>query len=95
MYGRLLQAARLATIGEMAAGVGHELNQLAVLDNGPGVLPQALAQIFDPFFSTKSAGAGLGLAISNTVVRAHGGSLMYHPNTPAGACFAIRIRAES
>ena len=66
-----------------------------MLDNGPGVLPQALAQIFDPLFSTKSAGAGLGLAISNTVVRAHGGSLMYRPNTPAGACFAIRIRAES
>jgi len=68
--------------------------EIAVLDNGPGVLPQALERMFDPFFSTKSAGAGLGLAISNTVARAHGGSLTYRPNTPAGACFAIRIPAE-
>ena len=68
--------------------------EIAVLDNGPGVLPQALERMFDPFFSTKSAGAGLGLAISNTVARAHGGSLTYRPNTPAGACFALRIPAE-
>jgi two-component system sensor kinase FixL len=69
--------------------------EIAVLDNGPGVLPQALEQMFHPFFSTKSAGAGLGLAISSTLVRAHGGTLTYRPNTPAGACFAIRIRGES
>ncbi len=69
--------------------------EIAVLDNGPGLSPQALERMFDPFFSTKPEGTGLGLAISNTVVRAHGGSLTYRPNVPGGACFAIRLPAES
>jgi two-component system, LuxR family, sensor kinase FixL len=69
--------------------------EVTVLDNGPGLSPQALERIFDPFFSTKAEGTGLGLAISNTVVRAHGGSLTYSPNTPTGACFSIRLPAET
>jgi two-component system, LuxR family, sensor kinase FixL len=69
--------------------------EITVLDNGPGLSPQALERMFDPFFSTKPEGTGLGLAISNTVVRAHGGSLTYHPNMPGGACFSIRLPAET
>lgn len=69
--------------------------EISVLDNGPGLSPAALERIFDPFFSTKAEGTGLGLAISNTVVRAHGGSLTHRPNTPTGACFSIRLPAES
>ena len=69
--------------------------EIAVLDNGPGLSPQALERMFDPFFSTKPDGTGLGLAISNTVVRAHGGSLTYSANTPSGACFSIRLPAET
>lgn len=68
--------------------------EIGVLDNGPGLSPQALERMFDPFFSTKPEGTGLGLAISNTVVRAHGGSLTYRPNIPVGACFSIRLPAE-
>ena len=66
-----------------------------VLDNGPGLSPEAHGRMFDPFFSTKAEGTGLGLPISNTVVRAHGGSLTYHPNAPSGACFSIRLPAET
>lgn len=69
--------------------------EVTVLDNGPGLSPQALERLFDPFFSTKPEGTGLGLAISNTVVRAHGGSLTYRPNVPGGACFSIRLPAET
>jgi two-component system sensor kinase FixL len=69
--------------------------EITVLDNGPGLSPQALERMFDPFFSTKPEGTGLGLAISNTVVRAHGGSLTYRPNSPGGACFSIRLPAEN
>ena len=65
--------------------------EIAVLDNGPGLAPEVMARMFDPFFSTKPEGTGLGLAISNTVVRTHGGSLTYRPNTPCGACFSIRL----
>jgi two-component system sensor kinase FixL len=85
--------AREVTVRTSLIPGGHA--EIEVLDNGPGVLPQALERMFDPFFSTKQAGAGLGLAIGNTVARAHGGSLTYRPNTPAGACFALTIRAES
>jgi len=69
--------------------------EIAVLDNGPGLSPQALERMFDPFFSTKPEGTGLGLAISNTVVRTHGGALTYGANIPHGACFSIRLPAET
>lgn len=69
--------------------------EIAVLDNGPGLAPQAVERMFDPFFSTKPEGTGLGLAISHTVVRAHGGVLAYHPNIPRGALFSIRLPAEA
>jgi two-component system, LuxR family, sensor kinase FixL len=69
--------------------------EIAVLDNGPGLSPEARQRMFDPFFSTKAEGTGLGLAISNTVVRAHGGSLTYRANSPGGACFSIRLPAET
>ncbi len=67
--------------------------EIAICDNGPGLSPQALERLFDPFFSTKAEGTGLGLAISNTVIRAHGGTLGHRPNTPRGACFYIRLPA--
>jgi C4-dicarboxylate-specific signal transduction histidine kinase len=66
----------------------HEV-ELAVSDNGPGLPPEAMPRLFDPFFSTKANGTGLGLAISNTIARAHGGSVGYRPNQPSGACFYI------
>jgi len=69
--------------------------EIAVLDNGPGLSPQALERMFDPFFSTKPEGTGLGLAISNTVVRTHGGALTYGANTPSGARFSIRLPPQT
>jgi len=63
--------------------------ELAVIDNGPGLAPDAVTRAFDPFFSTKGNGTGLGLAISNTIARAHQGSVGYRPNPPVGACFYL------
>jgi len=85
-------ASRELTVRTMLASDGDV--EITVLDNGPGLSPQALERMFDPFFSTKPEGTGLGLAISNTVVRAHGGSLTHRVNTPSGACFSIRLPAE-
>ncbi|MGA8096926.1 MAG: ATP-binding protein [Steroidobacteraceae bacterium] len=82
----LLLRTRLAASGDV---------EIAVLDNGPGLAPQTVERMFDPFFSTKPEGTGLGLAISHTVVRAHGGALAYRPNTPRGASFSIRLPAEA
>jgi len=69
--------------------------ELAVIDNGPGLAPEVLKRLFDPFFSTKESGTGLGLAISNTIARAHGGSVGYRPNEPDGACFYILLPTQS
>jgi two-component system sensor kinase FixL len=69
--------------------------ELAVIDNGPGLPPEATSRLFDPFFSTKENGTGLGLAISNTIARSHGGSVGYRPNQPSGACFYIALPAQT
>jgi two-component system, LuxR family, sensor kinase FixL len=68
--------------------------QLSVIDDGPGVSPQALKRIFDPFFSTKENGTGLGLAITHTIARSHGGSVGYRPNVPTGARFDILLPTQ-
>lgn len=86
------------TARELAVRTGFASDEdveITVLDNGPGLSPQAIERMFDPFFSTKPEGTGLGLAISNTVVRSHGGSLTYRANPPVGACFSIRLPAET
>jgi len=69
--------------------------RLMVCDNGPGLTPDTVKRVFDPFFSTKENGTGLGLAISSTIARAHGGSVGYRANTPSGACFYIAVPTQS
>ena len=69
--------------------------EVAVIDNGPGLAAEAMSRLFDPFFSTKESGTGMGLAISNTIARTHGGSVGYRPNQPSGACFYILLPAEA
>lgn len=67
--------------------------RLTVRDNGPGVPPDIADKIFDPLFTTKSAGkgTGVGLALCNRIVASHGGtiSLQQAPNT--GACFVVDL----
>jgi two-component system sensor kinase FixL len=65
--------------------------QISVCDNGPGVDPAITHRLFDPFCSTKPTGTGLGLPISRTIVRTHGGALDYQPNAPTGACFVVNL----
>ncbi|BAZ92942.1 multi-sensor signal transduction histidine kinase [Thiohalobacter thiocyanaticus] len=62
---------------------------LAVADDGPGIPPEKRTQIFEPFFSQRSEGAGLGLAIVLQHVEAWGGRLRIWG--PPGACFAMRF----
>jgi two-component system sensor kinase FixL len=69
--------------------------EIAVCDNGPGVDSRIAGRMFDPFWTTKSTGTGLGLAISRTIAQTHRGSLEYSPRSPSGACFAIKLPAES
>jgi signal transduction histidine kinase len=72
---------------EIAAGenlAGTEV-WMRVRDNGPGIAAEALREVFSPFFTSKAAGNGLGLAISKKLVDAHGGSIEVE-STPGSGC---------
>lgn len=58
-------------------------------DTGHGIPPDRQSNIFEPFFSTKERGSGLGLTVSYNIVTAHGGSLELLPDRQPGACFRI------
>ena len=64
---------------------------VAVQDAGPGLAPNAEEQIFEPFYTTKPAGMGMGLSIARSIVHAHGG-LIWATNNPArGATFHLAL----
>jgi signal transduction histidine kinase len=58
-------------------------------DQGKGIPVEEQANIFEPFFSTKDGGTGLGLTVSYNIVTAHGGMLELLPGHGTGACFRI------
>jgi two-component system sensor histidine kinase FlrB len=62
-----------------------------VEDDGPGIDPLVLAQVFDPFFTTRERGTGLGLAVVQAVVLEHGGSVRAGSSARGGALFEIRL----
>jgi signal transduction histidine kinase len=65
--------------------------ELSIVDNGPGISPEARDRIFEPFFTTKASGSGLGLAIVNAIVSQHGGSISIGDAPGGGARFDIRL----
>lgn len=62
-------------------------------DDGAGIPLEKQANIFEPFFSTKDGGTGLGLTISYNIITAHAGTLELLPNNDSGACFRIYLPA--
>jgi CheY-like chemotaxis protein len=68
-----------------------EYVQLEVADTGPGMSDEIKARIFDPFFTTKSGGRGLGLAVVQGVVRAHGGMMRVVSAPGCGATFQVLL----
>ena len=67
-----------------------DLVQIGVVDNGPGIHADVSTTLFQPLASTKIEGLGLGLAISRTIVEAHGGRLWLEP-TARGARFCLTL----
>src|SRR5438132_5611854 len=67
--------------------------KVQVADNGSGVEPKAISKIFDPYFTTKSSASGLGLSISYSVVKKHGGILQLESTSPDGSTFAFYLPA--
>ncbi|MBT8453623.1 MAG: HAMP domain-containing protein [Deltaproteobacteria bacterium] len=71
--------------------VGEQGYHIAISDTGPGIALEDRAKIFEPFFTKRSGGSGLGLAVCMSIVRAHGGTLSAVNNSDRGATFHVRI----
>ena len=68
---------------------------VSVYDSGKGFPSNDLDRLFDPFYSTKSDGMGMGLTISRSIVESHGGRIWATPNSPCGAVFQFTLPIDS
>ena len=64
---------------------------IAVQDTGPGIAPEHIKKLFQPFFTTKQSGTGLGLAISKRIVEEHKGKLFVESKPGSGTVFTVRL----
>ncbi|HEY2922192.1 MAG TPA: ATP-binding protein [Candidatus Binatia bacterium] len=79
---------------ELLVGSGKDESQgvlVTVRDSGPGLDPESLDHVFTAFFTTKPQGMGMGLAISRSIIEAHGGRLWATLNAPRGAVFQFTL----
>jgi signal transduction histidine kinase len=67
---------------------------VAVRDSGPGLNPESLERVFDPFYTTKPGGMGMGLSICRSIVEGHGGRMWATANAPRGAIFQFTLSAR-
>jgi signal transduction histidine kinase len=67
---------------------------VSVEDSGKGLEPSAIDRIFNPLFTTKAHGMGMGLPICRSIIEAHGGRLWVTDNLPRGAIFHFTVPAH-
>jgi len=79
--------------GKVMVRIATEADQMrfTVSDTGPGVLPERLERLFEPFSTTKTEGMGLGLPICRSIIEAHGGRIWYEPSPAGGASFVFTL----
>ena len=65
--------------------------EVVVADSGEGMPPEVVANLFQPYFTTKAKGTGLGLAISQSIIQEHGGSISVDSTPGQGSAFTIRL----
>jgi len=68
----------------------NHIVQLRFCDDGPGIPPSVIDHVFDPFFSTKETGTGLGLSLSKKIVELHRGTMKVQSDA-RGTCFLIEF----
>jgi C4-dicarboxylate-specific signal transduction histidine kinase len=68
--------------------------RVGVRDTGPGLSHESLSRLFEPFYTTKPEGMGMGLSICRSIIEAHGGRLWATPCDPQGALFQFTIPAD-
>ncbi len=81
---------------ELRAAPARDLLRIEVADNGPGIAEDEAARVFEPFYTTKPSGTGLGLALAHRITDAHGGRLEVVPGAGAGpghagACLRLSL----
>jgi signal transduction histidine kinase len=87
----------LAGGGSITLQAGTELDDnsrfvcLNVIDTGKGMPPDVIDKVFEPFFSTKASGSGLGLPTTRKIIEAHGGSIQVQSEVGKGTKFTIRL----
>ena len=90
-----LQALDLVPASQRQLNIDIAVNQgmgvLRVADTGPGIAPETLPHVFEPFFTTREGGLGLGLSLCETLATGMGGQLCAQANAPRGAVFVLTL----
>ena len=75
----------------ISARLAGEQVEVTFTDSGPGISPDAIARLFEPFYTTKENGTGLGLATSHSIIQQHGGTLTAGNAPGGGAVFTVAL----
>jgi signal transduction histidine kinase len=88
----------VARVSDVELPVGVEVEhalRVRVRDSGAGVREEDVARLFDPFYSTRAGGTGLGLALVHRAAEAHRGAILVEPHEGPGACFTMYLPAHT
>ena len=83
--------ARLEISTRLVGDSGKGYAEISIRDNGPGINPETLTELFEPYVTTKTKGTGLGLAIVKKLIEEHGGTVTAENLEGRGACIMVRL----
>lgn len=90
-----LQAAGPAADVRIIAHASSLQAEISIVDNGPGIDDELARRIFDPFFTSRPDGTGLGLSVARSIARAHQGEVALASGTPGATTFVLRLPVAS
>jgi two-component system sensor kinase FixL len=94
LFRNALEAMAVSKHRELIASntkAADDMIEITISDTGPGFAGDALANLFQPFFTTKETGMGVGLSISRTIIESHGGRMWAETNKAGGATFRFTL----